>query len=378
MLEIAAMMRDMRDLERRANSMAAASEEMAASIKEVARSASLVSHDSQAAKQELANSVGTVNQAVTTMDGISSAFGSLTEKVAVLDKASEQIAAILKTIEQIAGQTNLLALNATIEAARAGDAGKGFAVVANEVKSLAKQTSSATEDIRQRITALQQGMGDMLASMSEGSSRVSQGTEAIKAVGDAVHSVGERVGTVAQNMLTVSTTVEEQTKVTSEVSDNISALIPMAKNMLQSIDMLTNTVEKSGTYIQQTLKETTQNPDASTLVLLTKADHASFKKRVIDVLVGIGKSKSSDLPDHHGCRLGKWCDALQDHRIRHMPAFQSLQEPHQRVHHHGKLALELYAKGDFGDALREAKKLDDASLEVIAGLDELYKKMVGE
>ncbi|MDR3434912.1 MAG: methyl-accepting chemotaxis protein [Rouxiella aceris] len=376
-LAIAEMLRDMRDLENRNQAMATASEEMAASIAEVSRSASLVSEDSQTAKQELASSVGAVNQAVTTMDGIASAFGALTEKVEVLNKASEQIASILKTIEQIASQTNLLALNATIEAARAGEAGKGFAVVASEVKNLAKQTSTATEDIRQRITALQQGMTDMLASMTDGSARVLQGSEAIQVVGNSIHSVSSRVDSVAHSMLTVSSTVEEQTTVTSEVAGNIAAVVPMAERMLKSIDMLTETIEKSGAFIQKALSEMVQNPDSATLVQVAKSDHASFKKRVIDTLVGHGQAKSSDLPDHHGCRLGKWYDAITDERIRAMPAFHRLQEPHQRVHACGKQALDLFAKGDFAGALAEAKKLNDASIEVITGLDELSQMITG-
>jgi methyl-accepting chemotaxis protein len=82
------------------------------------------------------------------MESIASAFSGLTGKVQALDKASEQIAAILKTIEKIAAQTNLLALKRDHRSGAAGEAGKGFAVVAGEVKTLAKQTAGATEDIR--------------------------------------------------------------------------------------------------------------------------------------------------------------------------------------------------------------------------------------
>ena len=73
-----------------------------------------------------------------------------------LGAAATEIGKVIETIQDIAEQTNLLALNATIEASRAGDAGKGFAVVATEVKGLARQTATATGDIRCRVEGIQQ------------------------------------------------------------------------------------------------------------------------------------------------------------------------------------------------------------------------------
>lgn len=81
--------------------------------------------------------------------------GETSEAVASLSQAVERIGQVVKLIDTIAKQTNLLALNATIEAARAGDAGRGFAVVANEVKTLAKQTSEATEEIAHTVSEIQ-------------------------------------------------------------------------------------------------------------------------------------------------------------------------------------------------------------------------------
>ena len=83
------------------------------------------------------------------------AASSANDTIVSLADASTQIGKVIDIITSIAQQTDLLALNATIEAARAGEAGKGFAVVANEMKELAKQTAAATDEIRNKIEAIQ-------------------------------------------------------------------------------------------------------------------------------------------------------------------------------------------------------------------------------
>jgi methyl-accepting chemotaxis protein len=159
---------------------AAGSEEMTASIAEIARSSA------EAAK--------IAKQAVDVAESANSTIKDLGD-------ASVEIGKVIKVITSIAQQTNLLALNATIEAARAGEAGKGFAVVANEVKELAKQTARATEDISQKIEAIQAG---------------SRG--AVTAIGE----IGTIINQINDISNTIASSVEEQTATTNEISRNVS------------------------------------------------------------------------------------------------------------------------------------------------------------
>ncbi|MGC4082692.1 MAG: glutamyl-tRNA reductase [Vicinamibacterales bacterium] len=122
------------EVSKNVQTVATGAEEMSASIREIAKNAS------EAARVAMA--------AVKLAD-------STNQTVAKLGDSSADVGKVIKVITSIAQQTNLLALNATIEAARAGEAGKGFAVVANEVKELAKETAKATEDISQKIEAIQ-------------------------------------------------------------------------------------------------------------------------------------------------------------------------------------------------------------------------------
>jgi len=125
------------------------------------------------------------------------------ETVATLGQSSAEIGQVIEVITSIAKQTNLLALNATIEAARAGTAGKGFAVVANEVKELAKQTSSATEQISAIIAGIQRD--------SEGS---------VRAIGEIRAIIGE----ISDIQTVVAAAVEEQAAVTNQMSYTVRAV----------------------------------------------------------------------------------------------------------------------------------------------------------
>lgn len=123
------------DMAMSVDTISSASEQMSASITEISHQLNKASQISMKAVEDARHAKATVVETVET---------------------AQKIGQVVLLIDDIAKQTNLLALNATIEAARAGEAGKGFAVVANEVKTLAEQTTQATNEIRKQIAAIQQ------------------------------------------------------------------------------------------------------------------------------------------------------------------------------------------------------------------------------
>lgn len=150
-------------------------------------------------------------------------------KVGDMGAAADEIGKVIEVIQDIAEQTNLLALNATIEAARAGEAGKGFAVVATEVKELAKQTASATDDIRRRIEVMQRSTGQAVDSIEQISDVIGRVNELSRMIASAVEEqnittqqIAGHVGSTADLAQTVARGVSESAEASREITENIS------------------------------------------------------------------------------------------------------------------------------------------------------------
>ena len=199
-----------------ANVVSAASEQVSKNVTVVASG----SEQMQASIREISKSANESAKVAKAAVGVAESTNST---IAKLGESSLEIGKVIKVITSIAQQTNLLALNATIEAARAGEAGKGFAVVANEVKELAKETAKATEEIGQKIEAIQSDTKGAVQAIAEISAIINQINDISNNIASAVEEQTVTTNEIGRN-------VGEAAKGTGEIAKNIGGVAMAAEN----------------------------------------------------------------------------------------------------------------------------------------------------
>lgn len=198
--------------------IATATEELSASIQEIAR--------------QVEQSSTIAGQAVTEAERTNSQISGLVD-------AAQKIGEVVELISDIADQTNLLALNATIEAARAGEAGKGFAVVASEVKNLANQTAKATEEIGTQIDAIQAETENSVTAIQGIGTTINQVNEIASAIATAVEQQGAATQEIARNAQEASSGTRQANTNIADVNTAAMETGDAANNVLGAAGKLT-------------------------------------------------------------------------------------------------------------------------------------------
>jgi methyl-accepting chemotaxis protein len=164
--------------------------------------------------------------------------------VSALSEGADKIGNVVGLITDIAGQTNLLALNATIEAARAGDAGKGFAVVASEVKSLASQTGRATEEIGAQITQIQAATKEAVAAIRGIATSIEEVSEIATSIASAVEEQGAATADIARNIQQTATAAQDVTVNIGGVGQSANDSSAAASQVLSAAGELSKQAER--------------------------------------------------------------------------------------------------------------------------------------
>jgi len=365
-----------------ASTIASATEEMAATVKEINSFSREVVTASANMKQLAVNGNEVVNDARNIMEDVSGNVREFAEEIKSLKMGTEEIAKAAKIIIKIASQTNLLALNATIEAARAGEAGKGFAVVANEVKELSQDTAKATENITEAIEKIQEQTVKVVDSMDKSLSKVDAGTQSIGSVDESLKEILHEAQEVEKMITQVNGSTEQHKLATEESAASVNKFLA---GITQTTDRIENDTIKA---INETV-QAAQKVDAlfggvvlddKALIQIAIGDHLLWLERIQNMLAGkVRLELAPGLKDPSKCRLGKWYFGEEHCKIEQNPEshrlFSELNDPHQRVHEIFYAIIEAYNREDETRLDGLVQELEATSREVVGKLEELLKTL---
>ncbi|MES9956391.1 MAG: methyl-accepting chemotaxis protein [Sedimenticola sp.] len=234
------------DQNRETEQVATAIAEMSSTINEIAQNAVSAEDAAKHAEQGAETGKAVVSASADAIDALNSEIRSATEVIGKVESDSEAIGSVLDVIKGIADQTNLLALNAAIEAARAGEQGRGFAVVADEVRNLAIQTQNSASEIETMISHLQENVHQAVSVMKAGNTAAERNVEQAERARQSLLEITNAIDTISAMNTRIATASEEQSAVTNDVSNSVTAIRGMSEEAARNAKTSLDVTEKLG------------------------------------------------------------------------------------------------------------------------------------
>ena len=208
----------------RVTASATAMEQMNIAVLEVARNSSVAAEGAERTRTKADNGAHIVQNSISALTAVHTDAQALSTGMDKLGRQAENIGTIMTVISDIADQTNLLALNAAIEAARAGEAGRGFAVVADEVRKLAEKTMTATKEVADAISGIQQGTKESILAVNSTGNNLQAALELVAKSGESLTEIVEEAVSMSDQVRGIATSVEEQSATSEEITRALDSI----------------------------------------------------------------------------------------------------------------------------------------------------------
>jgi methyl-accepting chemotaxis protein len=215
--------------------IAAAMEEMNATVSEVSKNSAVAADSAREAMNIATKGGDVVQQTINGMKVLAERVTQSANTIHQLGANTDKIGEIVLVIDEIADQTNLLALNAAIEAARAGDQGRGFSVVADEVRKLAERTTQATKEIATMISAIQKETNSVVEMMNASRAEAEKETTLVNESGEALSNIIEVISSVTDMVEQIATAAREQAIATDEITTNIEGIATVTEETSKGV-----------------------------------------------------------------------------------------------------------------------------------------------